>query len=281
MGESDSAATRPSGANDEYKLIPLDLIDDPAAPMRETMDEEAMAELVISIQDVGLQTPIRVFADNGRFQVISGHRRRIACEMAGLSPVPCIVDNTPGVSVLAKMVAENVGRENVNPVEEARFYQRVLHEMCAGDIDALADLVKRRRGLVEERLELLAGDERVLAALEKRSISLAVARELNRIDDPDRRLVYLDAANKSGATARTVMEWRIAANQMAPVGPPPNTDMGEAGQAHKIPPDPTFTCFFCGDNDDPHMIEIIYLHRQCKKFVRKALGLEPPKVDGQ
>jgi ParB family chromosome partitioning protein len=248
--------------------------------MRETMDEVALAELADSIADTGLQQPIRVFEAAVGFEVIAGHRRLLACRLVNFSPVPCIIDRNMGISTIAKMVAENSAREDVNPIEEARLYLRALEELCHNNTDELCELVKRRRAYVEDRLNLLAGDPLVITALEQRKIGIAVARELNRVGDPGRRLVYLDAAIRGGTSARQVMEWRTQSDGLPPSQPAPNCDVTTDGQAQRIPPAPGFECFFCGDGDDVHLMELMYLHRQCKKFVLKALGLEAKPTGG-
>lgn len=271
-------ATIPYQANDEYRLIPLDALRDPHAPMRETMDEELLADLANSIVDTGLQEPIRVLEVEGAFEVIAGHRRLLACQMVGYSPVPCIVDRNTGISTIAKMIAENSAREDVNPIEEARLYARALVELAGNDTDALVDLVKRPRAYVEGRLLLLQGDPGVVEALEQRKITLAVARELNRVEDSGRRLIFLDAAVRGGANSRTVAEWRAQAAGLAPVGDPPPYDVNADGQHALIPPAPGFECMFCGDSEDTHLMELIYLHRQCKRMLLKALGLRGQQV---
>lgn len=266
-------ASIPYQVNDEYRLIPLDALHDPHAPARETMDEVSLAALADSIVETGLQEPLRVLEVDGAFEVIAGHRRLLACRMVGVSPVPCIIDRNTGISTIAKMVAENSDREDMNPVEEARLYARALSEMCEGDVDRLVDLVKRRREYIEDRLKLLDGDPKVCEAIEQRKISLAVARELNRVADPDRRMVFLDAAARGGTNARTVAEWRVAAAGLAPLAPAPNCDVSADGQPARIAPAPGFECFFCGDGDDTHLMELIYLHRQCKKMLLRTLGM--------
>jgi len=262
---------------DSYTVIPIDQIQDPHAPMRETMDEQLLAELADSIAAVGVQTPLRVFKTAEAYEVIAGHRRLIACRIVGLSEVPCIVDGNPQIPVLTKMIAENCGREEVNPVEEARLYGRILTEMCNGDVDQVVDLVKRTRHHVEDRLNLLAIDEKVLIAVEHKHISMAVARELNKVEDPDRRLVFLDAAVRGGSTARTVMEWRQQAAGLAPIGLAPECTTDDPSQHQKIPPTPGFTCLFCGDSEDVHLMELIYLHRQCKRLLCRIVFRDAPQ----
>lgn len=237
-----------------------------------------MRELVGSVMDMGLQVPLNVFETGGRYEVIAGHRRLLACRSAGVKLVKCIIDRGPESLRLPKMLAENTGREEVNPVEEARLYARLFQEQCDNDVDKLVALVKRPRARVEDRLILLAGDDQVLAAVHHRHISLAAARELNRIEDRLRRLEYLDAAIKSGATARTVAAWRAESAGLAPLEALPDGQTSDENQPQKIVPTNLFVCLFCGDQNDTHLMELLYLHRQCKRLVLRALNLETPQT---
>lgn len=260
---------------EEFRIVPIELVDEPLEPERETMDEVLLAELADEIAAVGQQNPCRVREEGGRYRIISGHRRLLACRLVQIPTLKVIVDRDNSVSDLAKMLSENSGREDPNPVERARVYGRALTELCGGDVDKLCELVKKPRAHVEDRLQLLAGDERVLAALAHRHITLGVARELNRVDDADRRLVFLDAAVRSGATVRTVQEWRVKAEFLPPTPAPPPDTTGTDGQPQHIAPSNGFVCMFCGDDDDVHLMELLYLHRQCRKFVQRLLGNSP------
>lgn len=245
------------------------------------MDEVLLAELADEIAAVGQQNPCRVREEGARYRIISGHRRLLACRIAQIPTLKVIIDRDRTISDLAKMLSENSGREDPNPVERARVYGRALTELCEGDVDKLCELVKKPRAHVEDRLLLLAGDEQVLAALHHRHISLAVARELNRVEDADRRLVFLDAAVRGGATARTVQEWRVKSQFLPSTPPPPADTTGTDSQPQHIAPSNGFVCMFCQDGDDVHLMELLYLHRQCKKFVLRLLQREPPAIPAQ
>jgi ParB family transcriptional regulator, chromosome partitioning protein len=150
-GISEPASIHDSGA---LSLVALDLIDEPAEAVRATFDEVQLAELATSIADMGLIQPIIVKRAGERFEVIAGHRRLVACRIAGLSPVPCLVREPGAVDPNAVKVAENYYREPVNPAEEAAFLQHLLETKCGGDTDNLAALIKHSRSYVEDRLML-------------------------------------------------------------------------------------------------------------------------------
>jgi ParB family chromosome partitioning protein len=246
--------------------IPLELVDQPELAIRETMDETALEELTESIQQMGVLQPIVVEARDGRYRILAGHRRYIAATRAGLVTVPAVVRPPAGASGEAVTIHENAFREDVNPAEEARYFAYLLEHSCEGDVDKLCRLARAKRGYVEERLLLLRGDPEVLALLKERRISLAVARELNRVRDQGYRRMYLDAAARGGATARIVQEWRIHSERVIPVEPPAPGD--GTNQFTALPPPITgMVCFLCDGTEAVHEMELMYVHRACRKVI--------------
>jgi ParB/RepB/Spo0J family partition protein len=267
---SEAGSTFDSGA---LTLIAIDLIDEPAQAIRSTFDEVQLGELAMSIGEIGLIQPIIVKRAGERFEVVAGHRRLIACKIAQLSPVPCLVRESGAVDHTAVKLAENYYREPVNPAEEAAFLNELLTTRCGGDTDTLAALIKHPRSYVEDRLLLHRSDPEILAALRRRDISLTVARELNRVKDSDLRLVYLHAAIRGGATAAVVRTWRQ--QEAPPLTPEQQEARSIAGAqiyaAAQAPPE--MRCFFCGEADEPERIEHIWLHKHCRKYVEKILNV--------
>jgi ParB/RepB/Spo0J family partition protein len=259
----------------EDRLIPLELIDDPEVPERETMEERYLAELALSIAEVGLIKKLIVKPVGERYEVVAGHRRIIGCRLAKYSPVPCRVMVGDTVDPLAILVHENAHTEDVNPIEEARFYLRLLNERCENDVDALCIMVRRKREFVEDRLNLLRGWPEVVDTLQLKRISMAVARELNKVSDRGRMLIMLDNARTMGATARQVAEWRKNADAMGPVQMPAiDGDMNGAAAAL---PSSGFQpeCLFCGDSEEPHLMKLVYLHGPCERIVMRMLQRVP------
>lgn len=253
----------------EYAEIDIDLIDEPENAERETMDPEALAELSVSIQEVGLLKPLVVKRVLQRFEVIAGHRRLISCRIAQYTPVPCRIRTSDSNGDLAALVHENAHTEAVNAVEEARFYHRVLVELCNNDTDLLALKVKRKRGYVEDRLLVLYGYPQVVEALAGNRITFAVARELNKIRDPNRALILIDQAVQMGATARQVMEWRKHYADAPAIELPPEEAAAEAAANAGILAEHTPECFFCASNFEPHTMDVVYIHRLCRHQLKR------------
>lgn len=256
--------------------IPLELIDEPAIPIRETMDEVELAEGALSVMRIGLINPLTVIARGERFEVVAGHRRLLECRIANYSPVPCRVMVGDNIDPLAILIDENARREEVNPVHEARFYSRVLAERANNDVDQLCAIVQRRREHVEGRLLLLLGHPRVCEAVEQRKIRLAVANELNKIPDEGRLMLLLDVAIQSGATAKMVAEWRAQGAELGPVHILPESELGP-----ELPPASTstsnpMTCVLCEGTDYPHLMQMLWVHFPCMKILMRMLQREQP-----
>lgn len=246
-----------------YHEIALELIDQPALPIRETFDTQALEDLAQSIRDVGVLQAIAVEQHGGRYRILAGHRRFIAAGRAGLKTIPAVVRDTRSVSGVAVTSHENAFREDVNPAEEARYLAQVLEHECGGDVDRLCELTRQARSYVEGRLLLLQGDPDVFEALRARRVSMAVARELNRVKDRGYRMMYLDAAIRGGATARIVQEWRIQSEAMMPADAPPATD--GANQYTGLPaPITAMRCVCCDNSEEPWNMELIAVHRRCR-----------------
>lgn len=256
----------------EERRIPIELIDEPATPERQTMEVDDLAALGLNIKAIGLIKPLVVIPRGKRFETVAGHRRLLAMRIVKYSPVPCRVVVNGKVDALAILVAENAYTEAVNPVEEAQFYARLLEEKCSNDVDVLCMAVGRRREFVEDRLNMLYGNPKVLHALQQRQISIAVARELNKVGDPNRLLVYLDCAVNQGATARTVATWRMATAELGPLIPE-----GADTSPGQVPPDPTvqsyrMECMFCGGAEDTWLMDFVHIHKHCRKSQERLLA---------
>lgn len=260
----------------QLRRLPLDLLDEPPAPVRAAMNDVALAALARSVSQVGVINPLAVVERNGRYQVIAGHRRQLAAKAVGLERVPAIIFPTKQVALEAIQLHENIHREDLNPVDEARFFAQ-LYERCGQDVDAVADLVKERREYIDDRLSLLAGDAAVLEALEHGDISAAVARELNREEDSGYRKMFLVSAVSGGASARLVREWR-GRHAVSPSGATAPDPPAAAGSAAPAPgePDTIFKCWFCGSTEAKHTLKLLYLHEGCdhvaRELVRGQLG---------
>jgi ParB/RepB/Spo0J family partition protein len=261
-----SAARRP-----KLQEVPIGLLLEPTLPARETFDEDAMRDLVESIRANGIIEPVVGVREGDKYRIWAGHRRYIAALAAELATVPCVVwpeGSTQGVAVT---VHENVYREDLNPAEQAVFYNTLLEQSCGGDVDQLAELVRQKRNYVEERLLLIRHDADVFAALRAGKLNFAVARELNRVRSVELRKVFLDSAVRNGATARMIQEWRAKHEGFSLKPLDPNSAEAAAvnggqGSGWRI------ECIVCQGDHDVHDLELVYVHRHgCQVLLQKWL----------
>jgi ParB/RepB/Spo0J family partition protein len=256
----------------QLKELSLDEVIDPAAPARGATGFGDLDALAQSIAQVGVIEPLVVARRERHYEVVAGHRRLLAARRAGLVTVPCVIHDSFKAAEEAVMLHENIHRQDLNAVDEARFFARLL-ERVDGDTDRLAALVRERREYVEQRLSLLQGDADVLAALERGDISLGVAAELNLYDYAPTRRAHLQIAVASGANTQTVRSWRKEQNEFYRL-----QQTGQPAGAAAVEPTPApvdtnpFRCYFCASDESVESMEQIYIHKPCKGLLRSALA---------
>jgi ParB family chromosome partitioning protein len=157
---------------------------------RSDFADEQMAELVESVRQHGIITPLTLAPDGDGFVIVAGERRYRAAKQAKLMEVPAQVRDGDG-DALTLAVAENVIRADLNPVEEARAYERLVAEH--GNAAKVAKLVGRSEKLIGERLDLLRLPEEAQALLAARTVPLACAPALIRIAEREPLLANLAA----------------------------------------------------------------------------------------
>ena len=180
----------------KIETLPLREIEpDPDQP-RKTFDEEALGELAASIAEHGLLQPIAVRPQGlGGYSIVAGERRWRACRMAGLTEVPVVVKDVSDEQAMELALVENLQREDLNPIEEAKGY-RALQDVYGMTQDDVAQSVGKSRPAVANATRLLALSEPVLKLVEDGTLSAGHARALLPLSDPEMQL----------ATAKTVIE---------------------------------------------------------------------------
>lgn len=158
---------------------------------RKQFDEDALVELADSIKQFGIIQPLIVQEKNGFYEIIAGERRWRAAKLAGLKEVPVIVKDYSDLEVVEISLIENIQRENLNPIEEALAYKRLLNEFNLKQ-DEVAERVSKSRTAVTNSMRLLKLDERVQQMVIDDMISTGHARALLGIEDPE--LQYATAA---------------------------------------------------------------------------------------
>lgn len=168
-----------------FDEVPIDSIEPNPRQPREVFDDEALAELVTSVREVGVLQPVVVREIGpGRYQLVMGERRWRACREAGLSTVPAIIRETPDDALLRDALLENLHRQQLNPLEEAAAYQQLLQEFGATH-DELADRIGRSRSQVSNTIRLLGLPPTVQRRVGAGVLSAGHARALLGLTDAE------------------------------------------------------------------------------------------------
>jgi ParB family chromosome partitioning protein len=181
----DSVAPVPVTAPGVQTLSVADLEPSPFQPRR-AMDEEALTELAASISQRGILQPLLVRPKPGRpgqYQIIAGERRWRAAQKARLHEVPVLVRDLSDTDAMAAGLVENLQREDLNPVEEAEGYQRLIEEFKLSH-DALAEAIGKSRPHITQCIRILKLPPPVLAMVRDGSLSAGHARVLVLHSDP-------------------------------------------------------------------------------------------------
>lgn len=177
-GNERSALDR-NDAGDQLRVIPIDLIQPGRYQPRLEIKPEALEELANSIKAQGVVQPIvvRPLANSTRFELIAGERRWRAARLAGLHDIPAIVKDVPDKTVMSIALIENIQREQLNPLEEARSLQRLITEFEMTHQE-VSEAIGRSRAAVSNLLRLLDLAPEPKRLLEAGSIEMGHARAL-------------------------------------------------------------------------------------------------------
>lgn len=163
--------------------IPVNMIEPNPFQPRMSFDQDSLQELAASIRTFGLIQPITVRKKSAdRYQIISGERRFKACQLAGMDMVPAYIRDANDQGMLEMAIVENIQRENLDPIEVAMSYQRLIDE-CSLTQEQMADRVGKKRASVTNYLRLLKLPAKVQHDLKVGLLSVGHAKVLLGLDD--------------------------------------------------------------------------------------------------
>jgi len=184
LGQAVARPTVAASPGEELTRLPLDLLQRGKYQPRSDMRTDTLAELADSIKAQGVVQPIVVRALEPpvggaaqRYEIIAGERRWRAAQMAGLTEIPAVIRHLPDSAAIAVALIENIQRENLNPLEEARALTRLISEFGLTHQEA-AEAVGRSRAAVSNLLRLLELPNEIEELLAKRSLEMGHARAL-------------------------------------------------------------------------------------------------------
>ena len=186
------------------KELPIsDIIPNPNQP-RKMFDDEALQELSDSIVSIGLVQPITVRSiANSKYEIIAGERRYRAAKLANLETIPAYIRETDNDEVLALALIENIQREDLNAMEVAFSYQRLMEE-CNLTQEALSGLVGKKRATIANYVRLMNLPAEIQKAVREKEISMGHARALLGLNDVEAQLEIFEQIKSYDLSVRKV-----------------------------------------------------------------------------
>lgn len=184
----------------------MDLVDPPKVPARRVIDPENVRELAESIRERGQQTPITLRPVNGRYEIIAGHRRYLAHRFLGMPEILAVVKEMTEEDALVERATENLQREDLTPMEQARTYDDMRKKLGWG-LDRIARKMGKAEGTIKKYVALLALDREFQDAIDAKKLGMDAAHILCQIDDPEFRKYYLIQAVENGVTIAVATMW--------------------------------------------------------------------------
>ena len=198
-----AAAAAPALSPPGPMQLDIDLIEPSPYQPRTRFREEALDELARSIQASGIIQPIVVRPVGKRFQLIAGERRWRAAQRAGLNRVSAIVREVPDELALEMTLVENIQREDLNAMEAARAFDRLMHEFELTQ-EQVAERTGKDRATVANAIRLLKLEEIVQDWIEEGKLTAGHGRALLGVAEPNLRMRYAKRAARGGLTVRQI-----------------------------------------------------------------------------
>jgi ParB family transcriptional regulator, chromosome partitioning protein len=208
---------------DRLANLPVDLLQRGKYQPRSDMRQESLGELADSIKARGLVQPILVRplarpnpSESQRYEIIAGERRWRAAQMAGLTDIPAVIRDVPDEAAVAMALIENIQREDLNPLEEARALLRLIEEFGLTH-QAAAEAVGRSRAAVSNLVRLMELADEVKEMLETRRIEMGHARALLGLTVRRQQIEVAELVAKKGLSVRDTEA--LVRRLIAPPGP--------------------------------------------------------------
>jgi ParB family chromosome partitioning protein len=202
----DDSATMGPQTSTLIDEIEISMIETNPWQPRTTFDEEALIELSNSIREVGIIQPLtlRKISDD-KYQIIAGERRFRASKMAGLTKIPAYIRESDDSNMLELALIENIQREDLDAIEVAVSYQRLIDE-CSLTQENLGERVGKKRSTVTNYLRLLKLPALIQKAIREREITMGHARAIINVEDPDTQIMLYKQIVKYDFSVRKIEE---------------------------------------------------------------------------
>jgi len=256
---------------EEEKIVelPLDMILEPEDAIRRYVDEEELKELTKSIEEEGLQEPIKVRPKGDKYEIIDGHMRYLAHKLLNKVLIKAIireVDDEEAERIKVHTYAHKISQD---PIGEGEFYHKKLKDWNIS-ISELAERLKVPESRIRSRLDLLSYPQEVKDAVGKKKISLGVAKLLAEVENEKLRRRLLTIACEEGCSERKMKSWIKQYEYVLPHEEPPSYEeikqtVDELDKYYETP------CDICGEKIPIGDLDSISGHRECIQTIREAV----------
>lgn len=256
-------ATPPPASSEasSYRLISLDLIDDPELAMRTNIDPVSVQELIVSLKQVGLIEPVVVKPVGSRYEVIAGHRRTYAARLAKIPEIPCHVRAATADETEMLKIHENLYRSDVRPADEALYYDALIKKHGLTP-QRIANLISRSPSYVSDRLAILNYPDFLAEAMQAGEISFSVAREFAKFNDLHQMRSAVYYAKRGGMTQEMARKWVQESNRPPVESGVQESPNGEEGTMN-VPVEQVASCVYCRAPVKLWEAQIVYMHGLC------------------
>lgn len=250
-------------------LVKLKEIDRPVVSGRDAIDPSKIIELAESIREKGLMNPILLRPNNGRYEIVAGDRRYLAHEHLGKPAIPAFVKEMNDLEVIIYRSIENLQRENLSPMEEARSYW-VMRDQCGMTVEEIMKATGRSDNTIKRYLRFWKMPQEFKKAVDKGGICLGVAEVLIQVDDPFLRGEWLRMAEENGITVAVAELW-VSDYQKSKAGQR-SVGVGDVGEGElEVVPKPVYvTCEVCLNPVEIRAARQVTVCVDCRKKVRHA-----------
>ena len=194
--------SKPGG---EVTFLKTELVQDNPFQPRTHYDENKLAELKASIKEKGILVPVLVRLKDGKYQVVAGERRLKAARSLSVQEIPAIVREVSDQEALVLALIENIQREELNPIEEAEAYKKLIEEFRYTQ-DMVAESVGKDRSTVTNLLRLLKLPAEIQQSVYDGGLSVGHARALLGVESPGEQKKFFDLVLKKGLSVRELEE---------------------------------------------------------------------------
>jgi len=254
----------------EIKEIEIEKIREPENAARLDPKDDSIYELAESIMAVGLINPITVKqVGEDEYEVVAGHRRLLACQLAGLKKIPCIVKRADEELLDSIMLTENTARKDLSPIEEACKLKELQEKRNLG-IGALARIVGRSKSWVRQRLDLLNIKPELQKAVHEGKISIDAAFTLDKVDDDETRMRWLKQAEAGEVSANTLKMWLATYEEAKRIDEEFGDEIEERVERAVSEP-PKGQCQICGGRYLYEKLTTLIVCRECRFHLMKAV----------